>query len=115
MVTLYVSKCAVALLFKRISPDRSHNLVASTILATCGVFALASILLVAVRCDVLHPWLLKSEQCRSSLKAAFAAIAAFDIVTELALFSMSVHLVWKLQTPLARKGRVVLAFGLRLP
>lgn len=83
-------------------------------LSTTVVLAVISIFLVALRCNLSHPWAQYNGQC-STISAQWAAVTAFDVFTELVLFGMSLHLVWNLQTPLARKGRVVLAFGLRLP
>jgi hypothetical protein len=39
---------------------------------------------------------------------------AFDIITELAIFSASIYLVQGLQLSLSKKGTVILAFGFRL-
>lgn len=80
----------------------------------CITLAIVSILLVALRCNLSHPWLQYGVQC-DSLSAQRAAVAAFDIITEVFVFAMSIQLVWNLQTSVATKGRVVLAFGLRLP
>ncbi|KAK5114229.1 hypothetical protein LTR85_010294 [Meristemomyces frigidus] len=114
ILALYASKCCVVLLYKRISPDRNHSMVAWSVLSACVTLGVISVFLVALRCDLSHPWLQYHVQC-SSLSAQWAAVAAFDILTEIAIFGMSLQLVWKLQTSLARKSRVVLAFGLRLP
>jgi hypothetical protein len=42
-------------------------------------------------------------------------ISAFDIAFELAMFAMSIYLVWDLQASLDMKGTVVFAFSMRLP
>lgn len=73
-----------------------------------------SVFLVALRCNLAHPWLQYSESC-PSLAAQWRAIAAFDIITEVLLFALAIQLVWGLQTQFSRKTRVVFAFGLRLP
>lgn len=89
-------------------------MVAWTVLTTCITLAVISVFLAALRCDLSRPWVQFEMQC-SGLSAQWAAVAAFDILTEIAVFAMSIHLVWKLHTSLARKSRVVFAFGLRLP
>jgi len=43
------------------------------------------------------------------------ALTAFDIVTELLLLALPVHLVWGLQMPLRKKVMILVAFFLRLP
>lgn len=114
MVGLYASKCCVVFLFRRISANRMHALVAWVVLAATLVLGVISVFLIAIKCDVSHPWIVWTGQC-PTLGAQWAAVAAFDILTEFALFGMSIQLVWDLQTTLGRKGRVVFAFGLRLP
>ena len=69
--------------------------------------------MIALRCDLSHPWLWYGRSC-SGLLVRWRAFAAFDIVTEVVLFGMSLHLVWDLQTSITRKSKVVFAFGLRL-
>ncbi|KAI6827228.1 hypothetical protein KC332_g7161 [Hortaea werneckii] len=112
--TIYGAKSSVILLYRRIAPDRAHSLVAWAGLSLTLLFGIISIFLVALRCDLSQPWLQYNAQC-TSLSAQWAAVTAFDVISEALLVGMSVHLVWKLQMPLARKGKVVLAFALRLP
>ena len=114
IIALYASKCCVVLLYKRIAPDRAHSLVSWIVLGACLLFGVISIFLAALHCNLSHPWRQYRQDC-STLGAEWSAVFAFDAVTELALFGMSLHLVWDLQTPLTRKGRVVFAFALRLP
>ncbi|GAB1732402.1 hypothetical protein NU195Hw_g741t1 [Hortaea werneckii] len=112
--TIYGAKSSVILLYRRIAPDRAHSLVAWAGLSLTLLFGIMSIFLVALRCDLSQPWLQYDAQC-TSLSAQWAAVTAFDVISEALLVGMSVHLVWKLQMPLARKGKVVLAFALRFP
>lgn len=42
-------------------------------------------------------------------------VTAFDIITELILLALPVHLVWKLQMPLTKKAMIIVAFWIRLP
>jgi len=114
VVGLYASKCCVVLLYKRIAPDTSHSLVAWTVLGMCVVFGVISTILAALQCGVPSPSQTYHDACPGR-GGEWAAVTALDVLSELALFAMSVHLVWNLQTNLSRKGRVVFAFGLRLP
>lgn len=111
---LYASKMSVVLLFKRISSGIVHKKIAWVALGVTGVTGFISIFLIALRCDLGEPWLLFGRKCESLL-SQWKAIGALDIVTEVGLFGMAVHLVWGLQTAVAGKLRVVFAFGLRLP
>jgi hypothetical protein len=42
-------------------------------------------------------------------------VTAFDIITELMLLALPIHLVWGLQMPRTKKAMIVIAFYLRLP
>ncbi|KAL1583924.1 hypothetical protein WHR41_07355 [Cladosporium halotolerans] len=114
ILALYASKACVVLLFKRISSGIMHKKIAWVALIVTITAGFISILLCALRCDLTQPWIQFGAQC-SSLYAQWQAIAAFDIITEVGLFAMAVHLVWGLQTAVSGKFRVVFAFGLRLP
>lgn len=50
-----------------------------------------------------------------SLFERWQFIAALDILTEAALFSISLYLIWGIQMSLKSKTIVVTAFGCRLP
>jgi hypothetical protein len=113
LVALYLSKCCVVLFFKRISPARHIAIFAWTVLGICIAFAIASIFIVSLRCDLSRPWIVYGGTCSGLLERWYAAIA-LDMASEVALFAMSVYLVWDLQTSFDRKARVVFAFALRL-
>lgn len=112
--TIYAGKMSVVLLFKRITAARMHQIVAWSVLGGCCVMGLISIFLTTLRCDVSQPWLQFEKDC-PTLGAQWSAIAAFDIITEISLFFISILLVYGLHTKAKNKGRVVLAFGIRLP
>lgn len=42
-------------------------------------------------------------------------VTAFDIITELLLLALPVHLVWNLQMPMSKKAMIIIAFWIRLP
>lgn len=89
-----------------------------------------SVFILAFRCDVAAPWIFINTQCSNLVRPLQASIysmlmkakllrweveTAFDIITELALFSASIQLVKGLQSSfLTKKITVVFAFGTRL-
>lgn len=111
---IYASKCSVVLLFMRMVADRVHQTVGWSMLAGCCMLGLISVFLTALQCDLSHPWLIYQHAC-SSLTAQSTTIAVFDIISELAIFSLSIVLVWGLYTKASNKSRVIVAFGIRLP
>ncbi|KAK4495357.1 hypothetical protein PRZ48_013688 [Zasmidium cellare] len=114
IVAIYTGKISVVLLFKRIIAERMHQIVAWSVFGSCCLLGFISIFLTALRCDISQPWLQVEANC-PSLVGQWSTVAAFDIVTELSLFFISILLVYGLHTKAKNKGRVVLAFGIRLP
>ncbi|KAF2724726.1 hypothetical protein K431DRAFT_300604 [Polychaeton citri CBS 116435] len=114
LIVVYVAKCSIVMLFQRISPDRRHLMSVWAVLSVCITFFVISVFLVALRCDVSQPWIVYGQSC-GTLIGQWKAVAAFDIISEVLLFFMSIQLVWDLQTPMVRKARVVFAFAMRLP
>ena len=112
ILAIYTGKCSVVLLFKRLAADRKHVVVSWTLLGGCCTFAFISMFLVALRCGASRPWM--RVDC-GTLNAQWTAVAAFDIISEVWLFLISILLVWGLCTKAANKGRVILVFGIRLP
>ncbi|KAH6721030.1 hypothetical protein BKA61DRAFT_699310 [Leptodontidium sp. MPI-SDFR-AT-0119] len=114
IITIWLTKCSVAFLFIRLSPDRRHTLASYTILGASTIFMFISVLIVSLRCELSQPWIFVESKC-PHLFARWQTVAGMDIATELALFSTSIYLVKNLQLSLQKKCLVVLAFGLRLP
>ncbi|KAK0113952.1 hypothetical protein ONS95_014197 [Cadophora gregata] len=114
IITLWLTKCSVALLFIKLSPDKRHSLASYSILGASTVFMVISVLTVSLRCDLAQPWIFIGATCTHVL-SRWRTVAAMDIITEVALFSTSIYLVKNLQLSLHKKSLVVLAFGLRLP
>ncbi|KAJ5046623.1 uncharacterized protein L3040_003861 [Drepanopeziza brunnea f. sp. 'multigermtubi'] len=113
LVTLWTTKCSVALLFTLLSPDRGHKIASNAILAVSTLFMIISVLMVAVRCDIAHPYLVSRQAC-PNLFSRWQAIAGMDITTEICLFSISTSMISSLRLSLKKKAMVDFAFGLRL-
>jgi hypothetical protein len=131
VITLGLAKCSVGLFLLRLSPDKRHNLASTVILVATVVLAVASLLTVALQCDLSRPWIFINAQCSNLVRyrlnfvilfilnlsklVRWQVVAAFDIITELALVANSIYLVHELQLPFEKKSIVVFAFVLRLP
>jgi len=68
VVTLWLTKCSVAFLFLRLSPINRHTLASKVVLLVATVFTFVSIFLVALRCDLAHPWIFINEQCKNLVR-----------------------------------------------
>ncbi|KAH8770203.1 hypothetical protein F5882DRAFT_411675 [Hyaloscypha sp. PMI_1271] len=113
IITLWMTKCSVAFLLLRLSPQKEHKLATYSILASSTLFMIISVFILAFRCDVAQPWIFINTQC-TNLLVRWEVETVFDITTELALFSASIYLVKGLQLSLSKKVTVIFAFGLRL-
>ena len=116
IAAVWISKLSYTLLFARISGERTFSRTNRGLTIGIALTAVASILLLTIRCDLSHPWLWFGRigsTCTSFL-SHWQAIAALDIVTEVLLAAMSVYLIWPVQIPLSRKATVVFAFCIRL-
>ncbi|TPX08020.1 uncharacterized protein E0L32_010351 [Thyridium curvatum] len=113
IITMCVTKCAGACLFLRLSPDRTHVRSSQAVLITSSLFAITSIFMLALRCNMQHPWLYAGERCEG-LYTRWQAITAFDVLTELGLFAIALHMAHGLFVSPGKKAVVLLAFALRL-
>ena len=62
----------MALLFLRLTPQKTHQSVAKGILIATSVWLVVSIFLIALRCDLSHPWIFINPKCTS--------IVSFDLL-----------------------------------
>ncbi|MCJ1382506.1 hypothetical protein MMC17_005619 [Xylographa soralifera] len=117
IVTLALSKCAVIFLYQRILYSWSKPLYA--VLGMTIAWTIAAVLGVCLQCDPVQPWqtidIDTGELMCTKLVTQWAGIGAFDIVTELAIFSISIYMVWTLQMAFKSQVIVVFAFACRLP
>ena len=129
LITMWCSKCSVALTFIRLTPQKKHKTVARGIMVATTVWLVLSIFLIALRCDLSQPWIFIGTKCQDLVRRFFERggqelmraqvtrwriINSMDIALEVALFVMAILLVKNLQMELKRKIFVVTAFGLRL-
>jgi len=131
LVTIWLTKCSVLFLTFRLSPDKRHNLASTAVLGAASVFVVISLFLVGLGCELSQPWLLINTQCAMKMVrslqlslsliadgfyyARWQVVAAFDIITEIALLGVSIFLVGGLQIAQYKKFIVIFAFALRLP
>lgn len=110
--------------------SRSLYIVAVTILAVVGLWAILSIVAVSVQCSVGDFILADQGQCSHQVSLTmleyipilismqflrWQLITAFDVATECILVIVSIMIVWPVQLLLPLKCQVVLAFAFRLP
>lgn len=114
LLSMCLSKACIALLFMRLSPGKNHIRASKIALISSIVWAVVSIFMVALKCNLSHPWVEYNQKC-TNLFVRWQLITAFDIIIEVLLFSMSIYLVKDLQMSRKNKSAVITAFGFRLP
>lgn len=67
LFTVWASKCSMALLFIRLTPRKEHKRVATGILGVVSLWLVVSIFLVALRCNLSHPWIFINPSCTDSV------------------------------------------------
>ncbi|KAJ3491280.1 hypothetical protein NLG97_g5626 [Lecanicillium saksenae] len=80
--------------------------------AGSGVWAIASLFVVAFRGDVSRPWSTLDKP--QPLYIRWLATEILGMVIELAIWFLSIHLVWSLQMTLRKRVYIVSAFGVKL-
>ncbi len=71
IVTMWLTKCSVAFLFLRLSPDKRHKLASHILLGASTVFMVISVLVVSLRCNIAQPWIfLGNRSCSSDSVSA---------------------------------------------
>ncbi|KAK5127064.1 hypothetical protein LTR85_008423 [Meristemomyces frigidus] len=118
IVALYISKCAMLSFLSRITKTPYQiklYFICNCFVATMGVIS-ALIATVGCPAESGYYWAFHAnKQSCSNQTARWQAITGLDIITELLLLALPVHLVWGLQMPRSKKAMILIAFYLRLP
>ena len=64
LLGLWLSKISVLCLQLRLSPEYVHTVVVKGVLASSGAVLSASIVMVGLGCDSLHPWQPDTRECK---------------------------------------------------
>ncbi|KAL2216363.1 hypothetical protein M432DRAFT_102365 [Thermoascus aurantiacus ATCC 26904] len=107
------AKSSVAFLLRRLGRDSRYMRLCDGVLSIISLWGFASLIAIALKCGLNHPWLLNG-QCKDVV-LRWQLITAFDVVTEVALLFMYVHLIWGLHMRWTGKAIVLIAFGSRAP
>ncbi|CAN9266770.1 unnamed protein product [Alternaria sp. RS040] len=110
---ILASKLSVLFLYLRLSPGGAHRIASWSLVALSCVWALVSVILVAIPCNPAQTYT-DADNCTNRWPK-WLSIGTFDIITEFFIFLAAVHLIYSLQMRLRTKLLVILAFGARLP
>nr|POE64918.1 hypothetical protein CFP56_65876 [Quercus suber] len=116
MFTLALCKWSVAWFILRLTPVRSQQKLVYAVCWAIGIWLVLAVFLLALQCDLGHPWVLVGEAAAcTGLFARHVTVATLDIVLEVALLAVVVYLVTDLQTASWNKVVALIAFAFRLP
>ncbi|WPG98161.1 Hypothetical protein R9X50_00094700 [Acrodontium crateriforme] len=118
IIALYLSKCAMLSFLARITMAKSQIRVYHIGNGIVGVAGIISVLIAVVGCPTESGYYWAFHANRNSCPSQsirWQAITGFDIMTEIIVLVLPVHLVWGLQMPTSNKARLIAAFYLRLP
>lgn len=65
---LWLTKCSVAYLFIRLTPDSKHVTASYIVLGGSTISMIISELLIAIRCDKSQPWIIVGVKCSSLVR-----------------------------------------------
>lgn len=98
-----------------LTPVRAHIMACYVLGGFIGCWALASFFLIVLRCHPSVPYLDAGiEQC-PNLFTRWVAIESISIFIEIAIFAISVSVVWLVKLKWHAKIKVLFAFSTRLP
>ncbi|KAL4805509.1 hypothetical protein BDV18DRAFT_20449 [Aspergillus unguis] len=112
-VTLAIIKIAILLLYARIFPNRGFRIAAYVLGAIAISWAISIVCVSIFQCTpIAKSWNPTLPGTCINLKGSFIGNAVPNILTDVAILSLPVGVVWKLQAPLAHRLSVIGLFML---
>ena len=79
LITLWCSKCSMSLVFIRLSPDKGHGQMAKAILVAATIWLIVSFIMIALRCDLSHPWNFVDMRCTNVVRVYVPFSKSIDL------------------------------------
>ena len=111
IISIWLSRLAIALVFMRLSSNRSMARNARTFAIAIAAIAGASLLVIAIRQDSSSPW---QDALAVSTLYRWLAVGALGAVVEMVLVAAAIRLVWGIQMAQNSKITVVSGFAIRI-
>lgn len=124
------AKISICLLLQRLGRQKSYLLCSKILLSAVSVWTVTSMLAIATSCLPQYQFMMP-QHCGNVVGyvsshaniyesadkykqgTVWKAITAFDIITDILTFGLSILLVWGIQMRWKEKGTVIFAFGIR--
>jgi len=111
IVILYLSRASIIFLLERLQ-GLGLKPIWKISFAVLSLWFVASVFAVALKCDLSQPWIEYNAQC-SGLLQRWQAIEILGIITECAMFSLAVHLVYIGRMSMSSRVKILLLFSTR--
>ncbi|KAI5777089.1 hypothetical protein EDC01DRAFT_624550 [Geopyxis carbonaria] len=111
---LAASKLATLWFIATLARTPANRAMCTAIILFTLLWTVAALFTIAFQCPLPHPWATLAPEPRCINASAFwAAIGSIDILLQLALIALPVHILWGLQMPWSKKAPVMAAFAAR--
>ena len=131
LLAIGLSKISVICLLHRITRVQQHRRIFNGVMSFIAAWTIASIVSIALQCNLGHPWTIVNEKCPKIVRLApcefrylailtysqlqrWQAFCIVDIIEEVTIVGLVVLLVFSLQTSVSSKATVVGVFSFRL-
>ena len=114
MAALCLAKVSVLLLLRRLAADRLHKKIALYTIGVVCLWALAGIVVLAVRCGATLPWNIKSTDQCVNLHTFWIGMAPIDVGSEAVIIIIPLLMMIPVQVATSKKAVVVVAFLFRV-
>jgi len=104
----------VCALLQRFSGTSTQTTFVKTLLIASGIYGVAGVLIVALRDDLIQPWVPQSSSSNATL-ARWIACTTIGNLIDIATMLFPIYLVWNLQMARESKRKIIIGFLMRAP
>ncbi|MCJ1464414.1 hypothetical protein MMC07_003027 [Pseudocyphellaria aurata] len=112
IVAISLAKISLSLLITTITPSQSILVACRILNAVVVAWGCASIIALALQCDVPHPYDFTPGRCLNQM-ALYDTIGAFNILTDTAIIVLAVGMMWKVHVNARSRLIVIITFSMR--
>jgi len=112
ILALFCARASILFLLERLQKSTTNRIWRSAI-AVLGAWVIASLLMIALKCNLRHPWIQYNAQC-TGLLARWYVVEVVGAVVDASLIVAVLYLVYNVQMPRIQKAKVLLLFGIRV-
>ncbi|ORY16635.1 hypothetical protein BCR34DRAFT_97286 [Clohesyomyces aquaticus] len=112
ILTIGLSKFSITTFFSRLTCTTLHKVVVVILSAVIVCWTIATTLGVLFQCELPHPWEVFTGKC-IPLLPYWVSVGVIDILTDLVMIILPIHIIWDLQMAPSKKSVVMFIFAIR--